>query len=95
MRERITSVDLKTFFTENNKVALAFSGGVDSAYLLYAAIQNGADVTAYYVKSAFQPQFELDDAKRLADGLGAEIKIIHADVLANDDVVKNPANRCY
>ena len=95
MRERITSVDLKTFFTENNKVALAFSGGVDSAYLLYAAIQNGADVTAYYVKSAFQPQFELDDAKRLADGLGAKIKIIHADVLANDDVVKNPANRCY
>ena len=36
--------DLKRFFEENPKVALAFSGGVDSAYLLYAAIGAGADV---------------------------------------------------
>lgn len=39
-------MDLKYFFQENPKVALAFSGGVDSAYLLYAAMENGAQVRA-------------------------------------------------
>lgn len=38
---------------------------MDSAYLLYEAIKNKVDVKAYYVKSAFQPQFELEDAERL------------------------------
>lgn len=54
-------MDLSDFFKEYHRAAIAFSGGVDSAYLLYAALHYGADVTAYYVKSAFQPQFELDD----------------------------------
>ena len=43
------------FFQMHPQVALAFSGGVDSAYLLYAAINCGAKVRAYYVKSAFSP----------------------------------------
>ena len=60
-------MELSEFFRENPKAALAFSGGVDSAYLLYAALHFGADVRAYYVKSAFQPQFELADARRLAE----------------------------
>lgn len=51
-------MDLNEFFKEHNKVALAFSGGVDSSYLLYAAIKSGAQVCAYYVNAAFQPQFE-------------------------------------
>ena len=59
-------MDLSHFFKDTPKAALAFSGGVDSAYLLYAAMHLGADVRAYYVKSAFQPQFELEDARRLA-----------------------------
>ena len=40
-------MDLKTFFQKNSKAALAFSGGVDSAYLLYAAAHYGAEVRAY------------------------------------------------
>ena len=88
-------MDLKSFFKENPKAALAFSGGVDSAYLLYAALQYGADVKAYYVKAAFQPQFELDDAVRLAEELHADMRIIPVDVLSCDDVRKNPSNRCY
>ena len=55
---------LDTFFKQNPKVALAFSGGVDSSYLLYAAIQSGAQIRAYYVKSMFQPQFEMEVAGR-------------------------------
>ena len=56
------SMNLHEFFTDHPRVAIAFSGGVDSAYLLYAAKQYAKDVCAYYVKSAFQPQFELNDA---------------------------------
>lgn len=88
-------MNLSEFFEVNSKVALAFSGGVDSAYLMYAAKTCNADVTAYYVKSQFQPQFELDDAKRLADELDVKMKIIELDVLSDSDVVKNTARRCY
>ena len=86
---------LTEFFQKEPKAALAFSGGVDSAYLLYAAMQSGADVQAYYVKSAFQPQFEMNDAQRLAGELGAPLQVLELDVLADAQVAANPANRCY
>lgn len=86
---------LTEFFHENQKAAIAFSGGVDSAYLLYAALQSGADVRAYYVKSAFQPQFELDDARRLAETLSADMRVLDVDILADETVAANPSDRCY
>lgn len=88
-------MDLPAFFKENPKAAVAFSGGADSAYLLYAAKTAGADVRAYYVKSVFQPQFELEDAKRLCADLHVDFKILTADVLADQAVRKNPNDRCY
>lgn len=88
-------MDLSAFFKENPKAAVAFSGGVDSAYLLCAAKAAGADVRAYYVKSAFQPQFEQEDAKRLCAKLDVECKILTVDVLADKTVRENPADRCY
>lgn len=88
-------MELSEFFQKYPKVALAFSGGVDSAYLLYAAIKENAEVQAYYVKSSFQPQFELEDAKRLAEQLHARYKILDLDVLSDARIAKNPADRCY
>jgi len=88
-------VNLREFFAANPKAAVAFSGGVDSAYLLYAAKAYGADVTAYYVKSVFQPQFELDDAHKLAEQLGAKLRIIESDVLSDRRIAENPSDRCY
>ena len=67
---------LLRFFHTNPQAALGFSGGVDSAYLLYAAMTAGARVKAYYVKSPFQPQFELEDARRLAEALGADWEVL-------------------
>jgi uncharacterized protein len=61
---------LNRFFTENRRLALAFSGGVDSAYLLCAAVRAGCDVRPSYVKTAFQPALAFADAKRLANELG-------------------------
>lgn len=88
-------MDLIQFFSENPKAAIAFSGGVDSAYLLYAAVQNGAWVKAYYVKSDFQPQFELEDARALAGQLGVQMEILPLDILCNMTVRENPPDRCY
>lgn len=88
-------MELSQFFRENPRVALAFSGGVDSAYLLYAACAAGAGVRAYYVKSPFQPAFELADARRLAETLGADLTVLELDVLADPAVAANPPDRCY
>ena len=86
---------LDEFFRDDPKAALAFSGGVDSAYLLWAAVQAGADVRAYYVRSAFQPRFEREDAERLARELPAKLTVLDVDVLAEPAVAANPKDRCY
>lgn len=86
---------LLAFFKENPKAALGFSGGVDSSYLLYAGVQAGADIHPYYIKTAFQPQFELDDAERLCAQLGIPLTVLELDVLKNEAVTTNPPDRCY
>ena len=86
---------LLAFFQENPKAALGFSGGVDSSYLLYAGVQAGADIHPYYIKTAFQPQFELDDAERLCAQLGVPLTVLELDVLKNEAVTANPPDRCY
>ena len=86
---------LEQFFQENPRCALGFSGGVDSAYLLYAGVRAGADIRPYFIKTAFQPAFELADARKLAAGLGAEVTVLELDALADPRVAANPADRCY
>jgi len=83
------------FFASVPRAAIAFSGGVDSAYLLYEAVKCKADVVAYYVNSEFQPRFELEDAVRLADELGAKLRVIKLSVLSNENIAANGAERCY
>ena len=88
-------MNLEDFFREHPKAALAFSGGVDSAYLLYAAVKSGSQVRPYYVKTAFQPQFEYEDALRLTRELEVEMVTIHLNVLEEPAITANPVNRCY
>jgi uncharacterized protein len=85
---------LEDFFKENPAVALGFSGGADSAYLLYAGIRAGADIGVYFVKTAFQPRSELEDARRMADELGVVLRVIGGDVFAFPEIVANPPDRC-
>ena len=86
---------LQAWFAAHPRFVLAFSGGCDSAYLFYAAVECGTDFAVCYVKSAFQPEFELADAQRLARDLGREIDIIELDVLEDARVRANPKDRCY
>lgn len=88
-------MELREFFDSNPSCALAFSGGVDSSYLLYSASRWCKKLGVYYVKSLFQPQFELDDAKKLCEELGVTLNSIEADVLSDPTVVSNPSDRCY
>lgn len=92
---RVNAVDLREFFREHNKIALAFSGGADSAYLMYAGKHYGAELHAYYVKSPFQPEFERQDAIRLARELDVPITILENDVLCDEKVAENSPKRCY
>ena len=82
---------LSEFFELHPKAALAFSGGVDSAFLLHAARSLGADVKPYFLKTPFQPQFELKDAQRLAP----DVTVLSLDILENEAVASNPEDRCY
>ena len=88
-------MDLSEYFAQTPSAAIAFSGGVDSAYLLYAAMRSGVRVRAYYVKSVFQPRFELEDAEKLAGQLQADMKVINVDVLSSQIIAANPPDRCY
>ena len=67
---------LEEFFKEYPKVAIAFSGGCDSAYLTYAALKYAREVKAYYVKTAFQPEFELEDALKFAKEYALDLSVL-------------------
>ena len=86
---------LEAFFQDVPKAAAAFSGGTDSALLVWAARQYGCDVRAYYVKTAFQPEFEHRDALRLAKELDVPMTVVEADILSVPEAAANGPERCY
>lgn len=88
-------MDLRQFFAEHPKAAIAFSGGVDSAYLLCAALKYGRDVRPYCAVTAFQPAFEREDAAAVCRLLGTEPTWVEKDILALSAVAANPVDRCY
>lgn len=86
---------ISRFFSDKKSVAIAVSGGVDSAVLLSLAKACGVQIKAYYVKTAFQPCFELEDAKRLCKMLDVELEVIEYDILSNGQIAENSQMRCY
>ena len=86
---------LEAFFQQNPRAALAFSGGVDSAFLLWAGVRAGAEVQPYFVKTPFQPRFELEDARRLCAQLDVDLVVLDYDILDHENVAANPPDRCY
>ena len=88
-------MELSDFFRLHPAGAVAFSGGVDSSLLVWAAARYGSDWRAYYVHSPFQPAFELADARQVADQCGLPLTVLEVDVLQNETVAANPPDRCY
>lgn len=86
---------LEAFFRAHRRVAVAFSGGADSAFLLWAAKKQGCEVRAYYGDTCFQPAFAKENAIDLAAQMGVPLEIVPLDVLSLEKVAENSENRCY
>jgi len=85
---------LLSYLQNLEKVVVAFSGGVDSTFLLKAAKEAlGDKVKAVTISSPYIPKWEIEEAKQLVNKLGVAHEIIEAPII--DQIRNNPENRCY
>lgn len=87
---------MNALLVENSPIVIAYSGGVDSAYLLaaaYAAL--GERVLAVIADSASLPRESLREAVELAGQIGARLEVVETQELADERYASNPMNRCY
>ncbi len=80
-------------------LVVAFSGGVDSSFLLWAAEQtrqrHGGRLLAITTVSASLAQVEKEDARLFAETLGVEHVFQESDEFSNQEYLKNDGSRCF
>lgn len=79
-----------------SSAAIAFSGGVDSTFLLAVAKRAGLEkLCAIMVQSLFVPDQEIVFAEKIARETGVNLISLRANILENKEVIKNSKERCY
>ena len=89
-------VRLKTLLGEMDSLVVAYSGGVDSTFLLRAAMDSTASkVIAVTTDSPTNTREEIDRALAMADAMGARHLVRDVNELETAGYAANPAHRCY
>ena len=88
---------LKEILTDLQKVVIAYSGGVDSTFLLKSAVETlGADnVLACINAGPSEPRGQLELAEKAAAQIGARLHKIKSDELNEPQFTANKADRCF
>lgn len=88
---------VRTWLREQLRIAVGYSGGVDSAYLAAVAVSElgAADVLAITGRSASYPESQWSAARETARAIGLDVLEIDTDELNDPRYAANPANRCY
>lgn len=88
--------ELKAYLKNLGSCAIAFSGGVDSTFLLRVASEVLQDkCIAVTISSALIPSKELIEARAFAENLGVKYLVLDVDEFATEGFKENPPNRCY
>lgn len=83
------------YLKKYKRPAVAFSGGVDSSVLLAACCAAGIEVKPIMAESCLVPQFEHEDALRVAKETNTRITFVSFDPLKNEAFCANDGKRCY
>ncbi len=87
--------NLLNLLKEMGNAVIAYSGGVDSTFLLRAATLSGIKAIAVTAVSPTMPEHDLQNAKEMTKAMGVTHMIIETSELDRDDFVTNPPDRCF